>query len=256
MDVKKEFGIIVKDKRTRLGLSQGALAARADLHRTYVTDIERGARNLTLENISKLAGAFGLSISQMFPSGAALSEEVSRSIQRDNSVDILMVEDNPRDVELALAAFKQARMTNRVHVVHDGEAALDFIFCQGQYRQRPVENPPGAVLLDLNLPKVHGLDVLRNIKKEKGTRDIKVVVLSISQRDAEIVEAMRLGAVGYIVKPVNFNNFSQITSQLDFSWTLLKPNGGPFLGRTNGTLNQSKQKEAQNDVHPYFDCRA
>lgn len=225
MDVKKEFGNIVKDKRTRLGLSQSALAKRADLHRTYVTDIERGKRNLTLENISKLAGAFGLPISQLFPGAMTESPEAGHPARMDHLVDILMVEDNPHDIELALEAFKMARMTNRVQVVRDGEAALDYIFCRGHYRQYPPENLPGAVLLDLNLPKVHGLDVLRFLKADERTRNIKVVVLSTSRRDTEIIEAMRLGAVDYIVKPVNFHNFSQITPNLNFSWTLLQPNG-------------------------------
>jgi two-component system, response regulator len=227
MDVKREFGIIVKDRRTRLGLSQEALAERADLHRTYVTDIERGTRNLTLANISKLAGAFGLSISQMFPAGATFPGEPTQTAAQNDLVDILMVEDSLRDIELTLGAFKQARMTNRVHVVCDGEEALDFLLCRGQHRRRLMENPLGAVLLDLDLPKVHGIEVLRRIKAEARLSHIKVIVLSMSRRDAGVVEAMNLGAVGCIVKPVDFQNFSQMTSKLDFTWTLLKPEATP-----------------------------
>jgi two-component system response regulator len=224
MDVKKEFGIVIRSKRTHLGLSQGTLAERANLHRTYVTDIERGTRNLTLENISKLAGAFGLPISQLFPAASLLDEANGTKTARSglsDLVDILIAEDNPKDMELALNAFKQARLMNRIHIVRDGEAALDFILRQNQFRERPIENMPGAVLLDLTLPKIHGLEVLRRIKADPGARNIKVVVLSDSRLDKNIGEATRLGAAGYIIKPVNFHNFSQVTSQLDFSWILL-----------------------------------
>jgi CheY-like chemotaxis protein/DNA-binding XRE family transcriptional regulator len=224
MDVKKEFGIVIRSKRTRLGLSQGTLAERANLHRTYVTDIERGTRNLTLENISKLAGAFGLPISQLFPAASLLDEtngNATKPSGRSDLVDILLAEDNPKDMELALDAFKQARLMNRIHIVRDGEAALDFILRQNQFRERPVENTPGAVLLDLTLPKIHGLEVLRRIKADPGARNIKVVVLAESRLDKNLGEATRLGAAGYIIKPVNFHNFSQITPQLDFSWILL-----------------------------------
>jgi CheY-like chemotaxis protein len=224
MDVKKEFGSVIKIRRTRLGLSQEALAERADLHRTYVTDIERGTRNLTLESIAKLAGALGVSLADLFrPVDAASSPPAAAN----NPLDLLLVEDNPRDVELTLEEFKRAKMTNRVYVVRDGAEALDFLFCQGEHRARIAEPPPSAVLLDLNLPKVDGLEVLRRIKAEDRTRNIKVVMLSASRRDDHIREAMRLGAAGYIVKPVDFMNFSQMTPKLDFWWTLLRPSSAP-----------------------------
>ena len=227
MDVKKEFGSAIKSRRTRLGLSQEALAERADLHRTYVTDIERGTRNLTLESISRLAGALGVSLSELFRSiGAPAGESVPVSISTNgnNPVDILLVEDSLKDVELTLEAFARAKMTNRIHVARDGAEALDFLFCRGEHRRRIAELPPSAILLDLNLPKVDGLEVLRRIKSEDRTRNIKVVVLSASRRDDHIHEAMQLGAAGYIVKPLDFENFSQMTPKLDFWWTLLRPN--------------------------------
>jgi two-component system, response regulator len=238
MDVKKEFGIVIRSKRTRLGLSQGTLAERANLHRTYVTDIERGTRNLTLENIYKLAGAFGLPISQLFPAASHLDEPSGNTTQpaaRSDLVDILIAEDNPRDIELALNAFRQVRLMNRVHIVHDGEAALDFILRQNQFRERPAENMPGAVLLDLTLPKIHGLEVLRRIKADQAARNIKVVVLAESRLDKNLDEATRLGAAGYIIKPVNFVNFSRITPQLDFSWILLSPNKDSITKNSRAT---------------------
>jgi CheY-like chemotaxis protein/DNA-binding XRE family transcriptional regulator len=227
MDVKKEFGMMVRDKRTHLGLSQGTLAERANMHRTYVTDIERGARNLTLENISKLAVAFGLPISQLFPVRGVDDDASIKTIisaGRIDLVDILIAEDNPKDLDHALNAFKQARLMNRIHVVRDGEAALNFILPRAEPQPHQAGNLPGAVLLDLTLPKIHGLEVLRRMKADPKTRNIKVVVLCDGRPDANILEAVRLGAAGYIIKPVNFHNFSQITPKLNFSWTLLHPN--------------------------------
>jgi two-component system, response regulator len=226
MDVKKEFGVVVKTRRTRLGMSQEELAERADLHRTYVTDIERGTRNLTLESIHKLSKALGAMISELFqnirPEGSA--EATAQTADAGNAVDILLVEDSSKDVELTLEAFKRAKLTNRIHVVRDGAEALDFLFCQGEYRNRIMEIPPQAILLDLYLPKIDGLEVLRRIRSEERTRKLKVVVLSSSNKDEHIREAVRLGASGYIVKPVDFRNFSQITPKLDFWWALLRPN--------------------------------
>ena len=230
MDVKKLFGMSVKNQRTLLGLSQGALAQRANLHRTYITDIERGTRNLTLENISKLAGAFGLPIGRFFPAGAPVSSvngNATLPAGRNEIVDILIVEDDHRDIQLALNAFKQARMTNPVYVVQDGEAALDFIYGRGAYAQRVTEGMLGAVLLDLKLPKIHGLEVLRRIKSDVRSRHIEVIVLTGSPTGENIAEAIRLGAAGCITKPVNFQNFSQLTPKMDFCWTLHSPTGNP-----------------------------
>jgi len=241
MDVKKEFGSVIKSRRIRLGLSQEALAERADLHRTYVTDIERGTRNLTLESISKLAGALGVSLSELFQSiGTADADAAAPSPAPagNHQVDLLLVEDSSKDVELTLEAFKRAKMTNRVYVARDGAEALDFLFCRGEHRGRIAELPPSAILLDLNLPKVDGLEVLRRIKAEDRTRNIKVVMLSGSRRDDHIREAMRLGAAGYIVKPVDFGNFSEMTPKLDFWWTLLRPNAA------SETINAHGQRPA------------
>src|ERR1700735_3184616 len=113
---KKDFGAAVRSERTRLRLSQEDLAERANLHRTYITDIERGARNLSLETICKLATALGLSIEALF-SRAEVRQQAEQHAAPGNLVDVLLVEDDPRDVELTLAAFKQARLTNRVPVV-------------------------------------------------------------------------------------------------------------------------------------------
>jgi CheY-like chemotaxis protein/plasmid maintenance system antidote protein VapI len=217
---KKHFGAAVRSERTRLGLSQEILAERASLHRTYITDIERGARNLSLETISKLSSALGVSIEALF-SRAEIRRQYELHPGAGQLVDVLLVEDNPEDVELTLEGFKNAGLTNRVLVVRDGAAALDFVFCRRQYANRRMENNPQVLLLDLNLPKVHGLEVLRRIKADERTRHLQVVVLTVSRKDEHIQQALELGAAAYIVKPVNFHNFSMITPKLSYQWALL-----------------------------------
>jgi len=196
------------------------------MHRTYIAGIERGARNVTLKSIDKLSKALGVSTAVLLnsagkpapPPGDPRSEPPA-----GKSVDILMVEDNQADVELTLHAFKIAKITNPVQVVNDGAEALDFLFCRGRYAARKMENRPQLVLLDLNLPKVGGLEVLRRIKSDGRTRTIPVIVLTVSQRDRDIAECRRLGAETYIVKPVDFVNFSRVTPQLSLRWALLEP---------------------------------
>lgn len=146
----------------------------------------------------------------------------SRNGHGKQLVDILLVEDNNDDVELTLHAFKQARFANRIQVASDGQEALDYLFCEGEYANRPVGNPQ-IVLLDLYLPKVSGLDVLRRIKADERTRDIPVIILTISQVFSDFAECQRLGAETYVIKPLNFLRLSQVTPRLNLDWALLKP---------------------------------
>ncbi len=221
-DVKKIFGATVCDWRNQLGISQEELAERADLHRTYVSDIERGSRNVSLQNIVKLACALEISVATLFPQSELLGEKAGASQSNGkNMVEVLFVEDNPDDVELTLQAFKKARFTNHVHVVNDGAEALDYIFCQGKYAGRRERVNPQIILLDLTLPKVSGIEVLRRIKADKRTQDIPVVVLTMSQNDNELAECRRLGAENYIAKPVNFQRLSQATPRLNLAWALI-----------------------------------
>ena len=136
-------------------------------------------------------------------------------------MDILFVEDQADDVELTTQALKSANITNRIHIVRDGAAALDFLFGNGEYAQRERSRRPQMVLLDLNLPKVSGLEVLRRIKADPRTRSIPVVVLTASKRDRDIATSKRLGAEAYIVKPVDFQNLSQVTPQLSLQWAAI-----------------------------------
>lgn len=148
---------------------------------------------------------------------------------RQNVVDILLVEDNPNDVELTLLAFKQQNITNEVHVVRDGAEALDFVFCVGKYSQRKIHDRPKVILLDLKLPKVDGLEVLRQLKEDPRSRSIPVVMLTSSQQDPDIQRSYELGVNSYIVKPVDFVQFSQAVQKLGFYWLLL--NQPPDFGK-------------------------
>jgi two-component system, response regulator len=139
----------------------------------------------------------------------------------ENWVEILLVEDNPNDVELTLHAFKKNRLTNRIQVVRDGAEALDFIFCAGAYAQRSIRDSPKVILLDLGLPKVAGLEVLRRLKEDPRTRKIPVVVLTSSREERDIVESYHLGVNSYIVKPVDFDQFTEAVRQLGLYWVLL-----------------------------------
>jgi CheY-like chemotaxis protein len=193
------------------------------LHRTYVCDVERGARNVTLQSIEKLARALEISVSTLLaypreplPQGTRSEEFVTGGL-----VDILYVEDNPVDVGLATDGLKH--ITNRIHVVRDGLAALHFLFGTGEYANRRTRPNPQLILLDLGLPKVDGLEVLRRVKADPRTSGIPVIVLTASVRDRDLQASKRLGAEAYIIKPVDLQNLSRVTPQLNLQWALWKP---------------------------------
>jgi CheY-like chemotaxis protein len=142
-------------------------------------------------------------------------------MNEDKPVEILLVEDNPQDVQLTLRALRKVSLTNRVHVACDGEEALEFIFCEGAYANRRIEDAPKVVLLDLKLPKVDGMEVLRRIKNDPRTRALPVVVLTSSKEQIDVVESYEAGVNSYIVKPVTFESFMNAVQQLGLYWLLL-----------------------------------
>jgi CheY-like chemotaxis protein len=138
----------------------------------------------------------------------------------ENGIEILLVEDNPDDVELALDALREQKLANRIQVVRDGAEALDFIFRTGAYADRP-NLYPKLVLLDLKLPKVNGLEVLARIRADPRTKTLPVVVLTSSREERDIVESYSLHVNSYIVKPVDFEQFTAAVRQIGFYWLLL-----------------------------------
>jgi two-component system, response regulator len=139
----------------------------------------------------------------------------------EEGVEILLVEDNPSDVALALHSLKKHNLTNRIHVARDGAEALEFIFCTGAYADRDIRNVPKVILLDLKLPKVDGLEVLRRIKSDPRAHMIPVVMLTSSREERDIVESYQLGVNSYIAKPVDFEQFTQAMRTLGMYWLLL-----------------------------------
>ena len=138
-----------------------------------------------------------------------------------NAVEIVLIEDNPHDAELALRALKKHGLANKVQLLQDGAEALDFIFAAGAYADRSINSRPKVILLDLKLPKVDGLEILRGLKADARTRSIPVVVMTSSQEEQDIVESYRLGVNSYIVKPVDFDKFAQSVADMGLYWLLL-----------------------------------
>jgi len=136
------------------------------------------------------------------------------------TVEILLVEDNPNDVELTLYALKKHHVAERVEVVRDGVEALDFLFCKGAYTHRQAEDLPQLILLDLKLPKMDGLEVLRQIKANNRTQTIPVIALTSSREDTDVRESYRLGVNSYIVKPIDFDSFTEAVRRLGTYWLL------------------------------------
>jgi len=136
-------------------------------------------------------------------------------------VDILLVEDNPNDAELAIRALKKNKLLNAIVHVQDGEEALDFIFGRGMFKDRDLTKNPRLILLDLKLPKVDGFEVLKTLKGDPRTKLIPVVVLTTSKQESDLLESYNLGTNSYIVKPVDFDKFIEAVSALGFYWLLL-----------------------------------
>lgn len=143
-------------------------------------------------------------------------------IEMENSqIEILLIEDNPSDAEMTIRALRKHHITNKVTHLKDGAEGLEFIFGEGAYKGRDIDNKPRVILLDLKMPKVDGIEVLRKIKSDERTKTIPVVVLTSSKEDPDVKTCYELGVNSYIVKPVGFENFSKAIEELGMYWLLL-----------------------------------
>lgn len=141
-------------------------------------------------------------------------------------IEIILVEDNPHEAELAIRTLKKHNLANKLFHIDDGEEALDFIFSRGKYESRTNIPQPRLILLDIKLPRVDGLEILRQIKANPTTRMIPVVMLTASKEERDVIESYQLGVNSYLVKPVNFESFTKAVAELGFYWLLL--NQSPF----------------------------
>jgi two-component system response regulator len=137
------------------------------------------------------------------------------------AVEILLVEDSPSDAKLTMRALQKNHLCNNIVHLSDGAEALDFVFARGKYAERNIEHAPKIILLDLNMPKVGGLEVLREIKGDERTRRIPVVVMTSSKEDSDILASYDLGVNSYVVKPIGFENFSKAVTELGMYWLLV-----------------------------------
>lgn len=155
----------------------------------------------------------------------------------DRQIEILLVEDNNDDVELTLHALRKENLANRIHVVRDGEEALEFLFCSGAHADRTFDRPPRLVLLDLKLPKVDGMEVLNRLKTDPRTQAIPVVILTSSKEERDLVKGYGLGANSYIQKPVDFDQFRETVKSVGLYWLLI--NQAPVIAGVGKGAAQS-----------------
>lgn len=148
--------------------------------------------------------------------------------EEHNIIKILLVEDNPDDIDITKRALKEAKVINKLWIVRDGQEALDFLKHEGDHKDLSSSPKPGLILLDINLPKLNGIDVLRAIKKDSNLKRIPVVMLTVSKRDEDIIRSYNDGCNSFIQKPVNFENFVEVVKEISLYWGLLNifsPNG-------------------------------
>jgi two-component system response regulator len=138
-----------------------------------------------------------------------------------NAIEILIVDDSASDVELTVHALRKAKLANEIHIVEDGEQALDFLFCRGRYSARSFSDPPRVVLLDLKMPKVDGIEVLRAVRGDPRTRAIPIVVLTSSKETRDLIESYNLGVNAYIEKPVDFERFREVIEHIGMFWLVV-----------------------------------
>jgi two-component system response regulator len=138
----------------------------------------------------------------------------------DSHVEILLVEDNPHDAEMTIRALKKVNLANKLIHLKDGAEALDFVFAKGAFADRQIQNRPKVILLDIKMPKIDGIEVLRQIKSNGITKTIPVVIMTSSKEEQDVITSYDLGVNSYVVKPVDFEGFAKAVSQLGFYWLI------------------------------------
>jgi CheY-like chemotaxis protein/predicted XRE-type DNA-binding protein len=218
LEVRTLFATALRRWRHQRGLSQEDLAERADLHRTYISDVERSARNLSLGSIHKLAQALDISAATLFlPSEPSAGQPTATP--RAGLAPILVVEDQPGDEKLILETLKQAPCANSVHVVRSATETVEFL---GSHEGGTPEESPALILFSLSQPKDRSLDLLRRLKTEARTQTIPLVVLTGSETDPEIAKCRRLGVETFLTKPLSLFKLSGALRQLHLGWALVK----------------------------------
>ncbi|MHB1048604.1 MAG: response regulator [Bacteroidota bacterium] len=230
MRLRRYVGYTIRDIRIEKNFTQEEVANRSGLHRTYITDVERGHRNISIESFEKIAAALQTPLSVFFERCEEKRSQPlhlvnvshTQNLRAPHPIEILIVEDDPNFVELSLHAFQMANVRNVIHVARDGTEALDCIFATGSYETRKSLPPPSLILLDLKLPKVDGLEVLSRIRSNESTKHIPVIVMTASQSAEDVSRCERLGVQQYLTKPISFGVFSGIAASIGLQWLLLE----------------------------------
>ncbi|MFO1475025.1 MAG: helix-turn-helix domain-containing protein [Verrucomicrobiota bacterium] len=224
-DLQTRFGSAVRARRKRLGISQEELAERAGLHRTYVADVERGARNLSLGSIRRLASALQVSIASLFTQAEARGE-----LAGSDAGEVLLVHSDPGVAEATVRTFAATRLVNRLHEARSGEEALQMLLGEPAGATAPLRDRLQLILLDLELQGMNALELLRRLKADRLVRNIPVVALAGADRAPDTAESLRLGAESAIPKPIDFNRLAGLIPKLSFGWAILKSSPAPALG--------------------------
>jgi two-component system response regulator len=142
----------------------------------------------------------------------------AKVVRMETEIEILLIEDNSSDAELAVRELRRHKFANRIHVIDDGAQALDFIFCRGDYRSRSFSRPPKVILLDMKLPKMDGLQILAAIREDPRTRAIPVVIMTSSSEQKDLIESYKIGVNAFIQKPVDFDDFRRVIERVGMFW--------------------------------------
>lgn len=199
----------IHERRMELGFSQSDLAGRAGVHRTYISEVEQGSQNLTIDTLSKLADALNTTV-------LSLLESASQAVKKVvNQIEILLAEDNEADVHLIQRSLRQINIATNLNVVGDGKELTDFLYRLGKFRQAPL---PDLILLDLNLPKKNGYEVLAEIKSHEELKRVPIVVLTTSSSEQDMQRSYSLHANCYIIKPSSQKEFQEAISKVVDYW--------------------------------------